>query len=111
MDGNQLLKQLQALMRRIDDENRVAMPWVEWARRHPVTLQLSDYAPVTTAYVLKSHDGSGYMVVAHAQFLRAARRATDAGPFPVRDQELAEMIAWQKAALTEPGEEPRELRF
>jgi hypothetical protein len=94
-----------ATIQRLYDEQRVLCPWRDWAKRHPVELILNDYAPDGQIFVLAPTISSSHLVVSAAETFRQLRQLMTSmnSPFPIRDQELAEMIAWWKADLKEPA--------
>lgn len=97
-----MLSNLVALMRQITDHERVAAPWMEWGRKHLVWLHYSPYVAVDAAYVVKCgpppRTEYEYMVFTSEIFMVKALKVLGEGcVFPLRDRDVATMMAWLKA--------------
>jgi len=90
-------------LRALSDELNAKTPWVGWAKQNPVSLVLTDHIPFGQGYVIRPQLGVEHVVVLSAETMRQIRRIVEQGIWPPTDQDIAEIIAWQKS-----GYAPRE---
>lgn len=103
-------------LRAIIDQMRIQMPWVDWAKKHPVLLSLRDDILTSTQFFIHNtselpgvkHD---YHLLVHptlfAQFRTMMNRGAEGTWLVISDQRIAEMIVWYNLEMREPGEESR----